>query len=103
MKSDGLFERLKEVSFFNGSFGVVMGSTFYLLRQDPDSISSSLFRASDADLDVVFVEQAASIASSSMKGVVVTTGEMEVGLSHPTMTYDDLIEKIFSFEHIIVV
>ena len=80
-----------------------MGRTLYLIRQDPDRISSSLFRASDADIDVVFVEQAASIIPSSVKGVVVGAEGIAVGLSRPTMTYDDLIEKIFSSEHIIVI
>jgi hypothetical protein len=80
-----------------------MGTTLYLIRQDPDRISSSLFRASDTDIDIVFVEQAASIIPSSVKGVVVGAEEIAVGLSYPTMTYDDLIEKIFSSEHIIVI
>ena len=80
-----------------------MGTTLYLLRQHPDLISSSLFRASDTDMDIVFLEQAASIVPSSVKGIVVTTEGISVGLSHPTMTYDDLIEKIFSYEHIIVI
>jgi hypothetical protein len=80
-----------------------MGTTLYLIRQDPDRISSSLFRASDTDIDIVFVEQAASTLPSSVKGVVVGAEEIAVSLSHPTMTYDDLIEKIFSSEHIIVI
>ena len=80
-----------------------MGTTLYLLRQHPDLISSSLVRASDTDMDFVFLEQAASIVPSSVKGIVVATEGISVGLSHPTMTYDDLIEKIFSYEHIIVV
>jgi len=77
--------------------------TLYLLRQHPDHISSSLFRASDTDMDIVFIEQASSIVSSSVKGVVVVTEGMVGGLSHPTMTYDDLVGKIFSSKHIIVV
>jgi hypothetical protein len=80
-----------------------MGTTLYVLRQPPDRISSSLFRAIDTDMDIVFIEQAASIVPSSVKGVVVVTKEMVGGLSHPTMTYDDFVEKIFSSEHIIVV
>jgi len=80
-----------------------MTSTLYLLRQHPDLISSSLFRASDTDMDIIFIEQTSFILSSSVKGSVVATMGMEVGLSHPMMTYDDLIEKIFSSEHIIVV
>jgi hypothetical protein len=54
-------------------------------------------------MDIVFIEQAASIVPSSVKGVVVVTEGMAGGLSHPTMTYDDFVEKIFSSEHIIVV
>lgn len=80
-----------------------MGTPLYVLRKHPDHISSSLFRASDIDMDIVFLEQAASIVPSSVKGIVVATEGISVGLSHPTMTYDELIEKIFSSEHIIVV
>jgi len=54
-------------------------------------------------MDIVFIEQISSIIPSSAKGNVVAIEEMAVGLSHPIMTYDDLIEKIFSSEHIIVV
>ena len=78
-----------------------MGTTLYLLRQQPERIPSSLFHVNDADIDVVFVEQA-SIVPSSVKGVVVAAEGMVGGLSHPTITYDDLIEKIFSSEHIVV-
>ena len=74
-----------------------MGTTLYLLRQHPDCISSSLFRASDSDMDIVFVEQASWIVPSSVKGVAVATEGIVDGLSRPTMTYDDLIEKIFLF------
>ena len=41
-----------------------MSATLYLLRQQPNSISPSLFRASDADIDIVFVGYAALIAPS---------------------------------------
>ena len=81
-----------------------MGKTLYLLRQQPDRISSSLFRASDADMEVVLLEQAASsIVPSSMKGVVVAAEGTAQSHSLPMMTYDDLVEKIFSSEHVIVV
>ncbi|MCX5729250.1 MAG: hypothetical protein NTZ28_10515 [Nitrospirae bacterium] len=73
-----------------------MGTTLYIVRQDPNLISSSLFRASDADMDIVFIEQAASLAPSSVQGVVVDR-------SSTTMTYDDLVGRIFSSEHIIVI
>ena len=79
-----------------------MSATLYLLRQQPDSISPSLFRASDTDIDIVFIEHTASITPSSVKGAVVTAEGMLVSDSRQTMTYDNLIEKIFSSEHIIV-
>ena len=80
-----------------------MSPTLYILRQHPDRISSSLFRSSDVDMDIVFIGQSSSIVPSSVKGVVVATEGITNGLSHPMMTYDDLIEKIFSSEHVIVV
>jgi hypothetical protein len=79
-----------------------MGTTLYVLRQPLDHISTSIFRTSDSDMDIVFVEQSASMVPSSVNGLVVTADGMAVGRSQPTITYDDLIEKIFSSEHIIV-
>jgi hypothetical protein len=80
-----------------------MGTTLYLIRQDLDRVSSSLFQVSDVDIDIVFVEQASSQIPSSVKGFVVGAEGIVVGRSHPIMTYDDLIEKIFSSEHVIVI
>jgi hypothetical protein len=80
-----------------------MSDTLYLLREHPDRISSALFRASDTDMDIVFIEQASSSIPSSVKGSVVAAKGVPVGFTHPTMTYDELVEKIFSAEHIIVV
>ena len=80
-----------------------MGTTLYLIRQDLDRVPSSLFQASDIDIDIVFIEEATSIASSSVKGVVVAAKGMAVGCLPPTMTYDDLVGKIFSSEHVIVI
>jgi hypothetical protein len=79
-----------------------MSATLYLLRQQPDLISPSLFRASDADIDIVFIGHTVSISRSFVKGVVVIAEGMVAGGSHPTLTYDDLVEKIFSSEHVIV-
>ncbi|MCE9536530.1 MAG: hypothetical protein K8R65_08990 [Nitrospirae bacterium] len=80
-----------------------MGTTLYLLRQQPEGIPSSLFHPSDADMDIVFVEQAISAVPSSVKGVAVAVEKDVVGSSCQTMTYDDLIERIFSSEHVIVI
>jgi len=54
-------------------------------------------------MDIIFMEQVSSMLSSSVKGSVVVTERLDVGFSHPTITYDDLINKIFSSKHIIVV
>ena len=53
-------------------------------------------------MDIVFIEHTASITPSSVKGVVVIAEGILVSDSRETMTYGDLIEKIFSSEHIIV-
>jgi hypothetical protein len=53
-------------------------------------------------MDVVFVEQAASTVPSTMRGVIVATEKMAISPTHPTISYDDLVEKIFSSERIIV-
>lgn len=80
-----------------------MGMTLYLLRQQPTGISPSLFHSSDADMDILFVEQAISTAPSSVKGVGVVVEKDVVGSIRQTITYDDLVERIFSAEHVIVV
>ena len=54
-------------------------------------------------MDIVFIEQTALVVPSSVKGIVVAPEGMVGESSHPTMTYDDFVEKIFSSEHIIVV
>jgi hypothetical protein len=54
-------------------------------------------------MDIVFVEQAASMVPSFVKGLVVAAEGMAVGRSQLTITYEDLIEKVFSTEHIVVV
>jgi hypothetical protein len=80
-----------------------MSATLYLLRQQPDRISSALFRASDVDIDVVFIEQATSISSSFVEGSVFTDERKVIDSSRQALTYDDLVDKIFSSEHVIVI
>jgi hypothetical protein len=79
-----------------------MSATLYLLRQQPSQISPSLFQASDGDMDVILMEDPASITFSSMKGVVQTRGEVVVADSQQVLTYDDLVEKIFRANRIVV-
>jgi hypothetical protein len=80
-----------------------MSATLYLLRQQPDRISPSLFRESDADMDIVFVEHATLTTLSSVKGATVSREGMMMSDSRQTLRYEDLVEKIFSSEHIIVI
>jgi hypothetical protein len=79
-----------------------MSATLYLLRQRPDRISPSLFLESDADMDIVFVEHATLRTLSPMKGATVSNEGRTVSDSRQTLTYEDLVEKIFSSEHIII-
>ena len=72
-----------------------MSSTLYLLRQKPEQISPSLFQRGETDIDIVFLEEGSSVIPSSIKEVVVSG-------SRPTLTYDDLVHKIFSSDHVVV-
>lgn len=80
-----------------------MGTTLYILRQQPDHISPSIFQMSDTNIDVIFMEQGIPLTPSD--GEEVTVGEVGVmdGGSRRPLTYDDLIERIFSSERVIVV
>jgi hypothetical protein len=80
-----------------------MSTTLYLLRQPPHHISSALFRASDADTSVVLLEQAASVSPSCVEGDVVIGEGIEASSSGRILTYGDLVEKIFSSEHVVVI
>jgi hypothetical protein len=80
-----------------------MGTTLYILRQQLDHISPSLFQASDVDIDIVLVDQAGSLTPSRGEGVLPPAKGVVTSDSSPTYTYDDLVEKIFSSERVIVV
>jgi hypothetical protein len=79
-----------------------MSATLYLLRQRPDHLSSTLFQASDINIDIVFIEQATSITASFVEGDVDTGERTMIDSFGQALTYDDLVEKIFSSEHVIV-
>jgi hypothetical protein len=76
--------------------------TLYLLRQQPDHISPVLFHVRDVNIDIVFIERAVSIASSFIEGAVVVDEKIVIDSSRQALTYDDLVERIFSSEHVIV-
>jgi hypothetical protein len=79
-----------------------MSATLYLLRQQPNRISPSLFQPGDTDMDIVFIEKAAAMIPPSTKGAVISVERVEVDEVHSTLTYDDLVEKIFSSDRIVV-
>lgn len=80
-----------------------MSVTLYLLRQQPDGISPSLFRESEADMDVVFVEPAILTNLSSVKGTTMSSEGVMVNDSRQMLRYEDLVEKIFSSERVIII
>jgi len=53
-------------------------------------------------MDVVFIEKAAGMDHPSVKGSAVAVEGEAVVVSHPTLTYDELVDKIFSSERVIV-
>jgi len=79
-----------------------MSTTLYVLRQQPDHISPALFQTSDTDIDVILLEHAASLAPSFVEGTVVISEGIAASSSHRALTYGDLVEKIFSSKHVIV-
>ena len=80
-----------------------MGTTLYILRQQPDHLSPSVFQMNDTNIDVIFMEQGISHSPSGIEEVAVGEGGVMGSGLRRTLTYDDLIEKIFSSERVIVV
>jgi hypothetical protein len=79
-----------------------MGATLYILRQQYDHISPSLFHMSDAHIDVVFMEQGTPLTPLGVEEVIAGGDSIAARSSGQALTYDDLVEKIFSSEHVVV-
>ncbi len=79
-----------------------MGVTLYILRQQHRHTSPTLFDMSDAHIDVVFMEQGTSLPPLGIEGVMVDGGSITARSSRQNLTYDDLVEKIFSSEHVVI-
>ena len=79
-----------------------MGATLYILRQQHDRISPSLFHMTDTDIDIVLMEQVTSLTPSGKEGAKNSQDSAVVSGSPSILTFDDLIEKIFSSEHVVV-
>lgn len=80
-----------------------MGTTLYLLRQHPDRISPSLFRGGEVETEVVFLDQGFSTPPYSVIGTVISDKKMTMSHSNPSLTYEDLVKKIFSSERVVVI
>ena len=79
-----------------------MGATLYILRQQHDRISPSLFQITDTDIDIVLMEQVTSLPPSGEEGANTSQDGARACGSPSIVTFDDLIEKIFSSEHVVV-
>jgi hypothetical protein len=79
-----------------------MSATLYILRQQADLISSSLFRADDVDVNIVSVERATSIDPCSWNDELIVGDRMTAGGVREALTFGDLVEEIFSSERVIV-
>ena len=79
-----------------------MGATLYILRQQHDRISPSLFHMTDTDIDIVLIDQVTPLTPSSEEGAKNSQDSAVVSGSPSILTFDDLIEKIFSSEHVVV-
>jgi hypothetical protein len=79
-----------------------MAATLYILRQEAHLISASLFRADDPDMDIISIERATTIAPSPLKDGSLIGERMIAGGIREGLTYDDLVEEIFSSERVIV-
>ena len=79
-----------------------MGETLYILRQQHDHISRSLFDMSDAHIDVVFMEQGTSLTHLRVEKFMVGEGSVVARSSRQALQYDDLVEMIFSSDYVVV-
>lgn len=79
-----------------------MNSFLYLLRRPPDQIPDALFRPSEALGDVVLLEAATSSVMSVPHGIVLRL-KHDGARDEGTLTYDELVHKIFDSERVMVI
>ena len=79
-----------------------MNSFLYLLRRPPDQIPDALFQPSDALGDVVLLEAATSSVMSVPHGIVLRLGQ-DRARYEGTLTYDELVKKIFDSQRVMVI
>ena len=77
-----------------------MKKMLYLLRKPVDRIDPSLFLPSESQGDVVLLHQYATVPFPYEGGTVFSVSSAE---SQNSLSYDDLVKKIFESDHTIVI
>lgn len=77
-----------------------MNTTLYLLRRPIERVNQAVFLPSETEGDAVLLEEAGSSVLAHSKGKVFSLAENS---RHSFLSYDDLIQKIFQVDHVIVV
>jgi len=74
--------------------------TLYLLRRPVVDLETSIFLPSETEGDVVLLETGGSSTFLHSKGTVFSLFQ---GTTHKSLSYDGMIEQIFTHDHVIVV
>jgi hypothetical protein len=79
-----------------------MSNALYLFRRSIEQVDPALFLASESHGDVVLMEESGGQTFPYPGGRVftLTTGH---GQGHHSLTYDELIHKIFEYDHTVVI
>ena len=80
-----------------------MSTTLYLLRRPADQIPTSVFRASENEGDIVALDDSALTSLSSSRTQIPTVRSARRSIGSPSLTYEELIDRIFDHDHVIVI
>ena len=80
-----------------------MSTTLYLLRQPADEIPASVFVVSDDEGDVVALDDAVATSLSSSGKQVYRVGGVGQAAGGIRLTYEELIDRIFAHDHVMVI
>lgn len=77
-----------------------MRKTLYLLRKAIDQVNPAVFLPSENQGDVVLMEESGVVTFPYSGGRVFS---LKAGVTDMSLTYDDLVKKIFEYEHTVVI
>lgn len=77
-----------------------MKKTLYLLRKPIDRIHPAVFLPSEAQGDVVLTNESGIVRFPYAGGTVFS---LTANATDAPLTYDDLVRKIFEYEHTVVI